>query len=126
MNDLSDTQKLPERKGISPQARRHMEMRREAVTAHPDLRDLTGTEPRTVLALPVILLVHWGTAWAVSDAPIWVIFLAAFFVGQIAIHAAGGLLHETAHKLIFSGDRAKLGFDIGLEWIMTSYGKQLT
>ncbi|MDF1857014.1 fatty acid desaturase [Pseudooceanicola sp.] len=113
------------RSRISPQARRHMEMRRNAVSDHPELRKLTGTQPLTVLALPVILAVHWGMAWAVSDAPIWVIFIAAFFVGQIAIHAAGSLAHETAHKLIFSGDRAKLGFDIGLEWILSSYGKQL-
>ncbi|OWU86093.1 hypothetical protein ATO6_04325 [Oceanicola sp. 22II-s10i] len=124
---MKDELRITEDRGrISPQARRHNDMRRAAVSAHPDLRGLAGTEPRTALALPVILLAHWGTAWAVSDAPIWVIFLAAFFVGQIAIHAAGSLLHETAHKLIFRGRRAKLAFDMGLEWIMSSYGKQLT
>jgi len=112
--------------GISPQARRHNEMRREALAAHPELRGLAGPDWRTVFALPVILAAHWGMAWSVSGAPVWVIILAAFFWGQIAIHSAGALLHETAHKLIFRGARAKLGFDIGLEVILASYGKQLT
>ena len=112
--------------GISPQARRHNDMRRAAIAAHPDLKDVSGSDWRTVFALPVILAAHWGMAWAVSDAAIWVVFVAAFFWGQIAIHAAGSLVHETAHKLVFRADRPKLFFDIGLEWILGSYSKQLT
>lgn len=112
--------------GISPQARRHNDMRRMAVRAHPELKGLAGTEPLTVLALPILLGVHWGMAWLVSDAPLLVLFLAAFTIGQLTIHAGGSLVHETAHKLIFRGDRAKLAFDLGLEFILTSYSKQLT
>lgn len=111
--------------GISPQARRHNEMRKDVLTAHPDLKGVAGTDPRTVWALPVLLAIHWGIAWAVSDAALWVIFLAAFVPGQLVIHSAGGLVHETAHKLIFRGARAKLAFDLGLETILGSYGKQL-
>ncbi len=111
--------------GISPQARRHNEMRKAAMAAHPELKDASGADPRTVWALPVLLGIHWGIAWLVSDAAIWVIFLAAFIPGQLAIHAAGSLVHETAHKLIFREPKAKLGFDLGLEWILGSYGKQL-
>lgn len=103
-----------------------MDMRRQAIRAHPELRHVAGPDARTAWALPVILAAHWGMAWAVSDASIWVIFVAAFFWGQIAIHAAGSLVHETAHRLIFRGDRPKLFFDLGLEWILSSYGKQLT
>ncbi len=112
--------------GISPQARRHNDMRRAVIDAHPELKTVAGPDWRTVFVLPVILAAHWGMAWAVSDAPIWVIFIAAFFWGQIAIHAAGSLVHETAHKLIFRGRRAKLAFDLGLEMILGSYAKQLT
>ncbi len=111
---------------ISPQARRHNAMRREAVSAHPDLRAISGPEWRTVFALPILLALHWGVAWAVSDAPLWVIFLVAFTAGQILIHAAGSLVHETAHKLIFRQPGAKLAFDLGLEVILSSYAKQLT
>ncbi|MCP3971409.1 MAG: hypothetical protein GY717_14025 [Rhodobacteraceae bacterium] len=112
--------------GISVQARRHNDMHRAAVAAHPELKTVNGAEWRTVLAIPALFVAHWGMAWAVSDAPIWVIFVAAFFWGQWAIHATGGLVHETAHKLIFRGARAKLAVDLGLEWILGSYAKQLT
>jgi len=111
--------------GISVQARRHNDMRRSAIAAHPELKEISGADARTVLALPLILAAHWGMAWAVSAAPVWAIFFAAFFWGQIAIHAAGSLVHETAHKLIIRGPRGKLAFDLGLEWILGSYGKQL-
>ena len=112
--------------GISVQARRHNDMRREVLRAHPELRGLAGTEPLTVLALPVLLALQWGMAWLVSDGGILAVFLAALFVGQIVIHSGGALVHETAHKLIFRDERAKLAFDLGLEAILTSYGKQLT
>jgi sphingolipid delta-4 desaturase len=54
------------------------------------------------------------------------VFLVSFFLGQVVIHAAGGLLHETAHRLVFRSSAAKLGFDLGLELILASFGKQLT
>ncbi|MER2533971.1 MAG: fatty acid desaturase [Rhizobiaceae bacterium] len=112
--------------GISPQSRRHNDMRRAAVRAHPQLKGLAGTAPWTALALPALFGLQWGMAWLVSDAGLLVIFLAAFLFGQVVIHSAGALLHESAHRLIVRGDRAKLAFDLGLEAIMTSYGKQLT
>ena len=69
----------------SPQARRHNDMRRAAITAHPELKGVNGADRRTVLALPVLLAGHWGMGWLVSDAPLWVIFVAAFFAGQLFI-----------------------------------------
>jgi len=101
-------------------------MRKDALAAHPDLRALAGPDRRTALAVPVLLAAHWGMAWAVSDGGLLVVFLAAFFVGQFLIHATGALVHETAHRLIFRGERAKLAFDLGLETILGSFGKQLT
>lgn len=60
-----------------------------------------------------------------SDGGVLVVGLTAFFIGQIVYHSAASLIHETCHKLVFRGERAKLGFDLGLEFILTSYGKQL-
>lgn len=114
------------RKGISPQSRRHNEMRREVLRAHPELKRLAGTDPRTALAVPVLLALHWGVAWLVSDGGLLTVFLTSFLVGQLIIHATGSLVHETAHRLVFRGDRAKLAFDLGLEVILASYSKQLT
>ncbi|SDU07783.1 fatty acid desaturase [Stappia sp. ES.058] len=111
---------------ISPQARRHLQMRKDALVAHPGLRALAGPEWRTAFAVPLLLAIHWSVAWAVSDANLLVVFLTAFFVGQFVIHAAGALVHETAHKLIFRGEGAKLAFDLGLETVLGSFSKQLT
>jgi len=114
------------REGISRQARRHNEMRREALRACPEVRQLAGTQPLTASALPLLLAVHWTVAWAVSDSSILVVFLTSLLLGQVIIHSAGSLVHETAHRLIFRGASAKLAFDLGLEFILTSYAKQLT
>ncbi|WP_243612407.1 fatty acid desaturase [Shimia aestuarii] len=111
---------------ISPQSRRHNDMRRAALKAHPELADLSGPEPRTALALPILFAIQWGIAWAVSDGGLLLVGLTAFLIGQIVYHSAASLIHETCHKLVFRGDRAKLAFDLGLEAILTSYGKQLT
>ncbi|MGR3715095.1 MAG: fatty acid desaturase [Shimia sp.] len=116
----------PSPKGISPQSRRHNEMRKQALAAHPELADLAGTQPLTVLALPILLAVHWGIAWLVSDQPIWVIGVTALLIGQLVYHSASSLIHETCHKLIFRAPAPKLAFDLALEFILTSYGKQLT
>lgn len=111
---------------ISPQASRHNELRRQALRAHPALRDLAGPVGWTALALPLLIGAHWGIAWLVSDAPVWLIFVAAFGPGQILVHGMGALLHETAHKLVFRRDGPKLAFDLLLELGMTTYGRQLT
>lgn len=116
----------PVKAGISAQSRRHLQMRKEALREHPALRELAGADRRTALALPILLALHWGLAWAVSDTNLLIVFLAAFIPGQIIIHAAGSLVHETAHKLIFREPKAKLAFDLGLETILASFGKQLT
>ncbi|GAA6182162.1 hypothetical protein NBRC116594_36000 [Shimia sp. NS0008-38b] len=116
----------PRPKGISPQSRRHNAMRKAALAAHPDLANLSGTQPLTALALPLLLAVHWSLAWWVSDQPVWVIGLSAFLIGQLTYHSAASLIHETCHKLVFRNPVPKLAFDLGLEVILTSYGKQLT
>ncbi len=60
-----------------------------------------------------------------SEGGFVLVGVTAFFIGQIVYHSAASLIHETCHKLVFRGDRAKLGFDLGLEFILTSYGKQM-
>ncbi len=101
-------------------------MARALLRRHPQARALVGPDGRTALAIPVLLALHWAMAWAVAGGGAWVVFLAAFFVGQFVLHAAGALVHETAHRLIFRGDGAKLGVDLGLELILASFGRQLT
>lgn len=101
-------------------------MRSAVLKTAPEARDLAGNNPWTALAIPLLLALHWGMAWLVSGSNLLWCFVAAFFFGQLIIHSAGSLLHETAHKLIFREPRAKLVFDLGLELVIGSFGKQLT
>ena len=111
---------------VSDQARRHYEMRLEVLKGHPEVLGLAGPEYRTVFALPVLLTIHWSLAAAVSETNLLIVFLTAFFLGQWVMHAVGALVHETAHKLIFRKRIPKLLFDLHLEFILGSFGKQLT
>ena len=111
---------------VTPQALRHLEMRREILRAHPEVRHLFGAEPRGVLAAIAILAVHWTIVWAVAQTNIAVVFLVALFVGQVTIHAAGALVHESAHFLVVRQRRGKLAFDLLIEVITTSFARQLT
>ena len=123
---MSSPVEITDNERMSPQARRHNEMRRDVLTRHPEAKALNGSNPWTALAIPALLALHWGMAWLVSSAGLLWCFVAAFFFGQLIIHAAGSLIHETAHKLIFRGPRPKLAFDLGLELIVGSFAKQLT
>jgi len=111
---------------ISRQALRHNAVRKAVIQNHPEVRHLSGPNPWTALAVPVLLVLHWSTAFLVGHTGLLWCFLAAFVVGQLIIHAAGSLLHETAHRLVFHRNAPKLAFDLGLELILASFGKQLT
>ena len=63
---------------ISPQARRHNDIRRKIVKRNAGVRALAGANPWTALAVPILLGLHWGMAWLVSGSNLLVCFLAAF------------------------------------------------
>lgn len=110
----------------SPQSRRHIQLRQQLLRTHPEAAALAGPDHRGLYGALVILALHWTVCWWVAATNLLVVFLIAFFVGQVAIHAAGALLHETAHRLVFRASRAKLAFDLLLEAILTSFSLQLT
>ncbi len=116
----------PRTRGISAHALRHNEMRRQVVKAHPEVVALAGPEWKSAVAAAGLLAAQWTVAWAVSGTNVWLVFLAAFCVGQFVIHAAGALVHESAHRLVFRGPRAKLAFDLLIEAVFTSFSRQLT
>ncbi len=101
-------------------------MCRELLRRHPQARALVGPDWRSALAIPVLLALHWGMAWAVSGTGVLWTFMAAFFFGQLVLHSAGGLLHDTAHRLVFRAAGPKLAFDLSLELVLASFGRQLT
>lgn len=111
---------------ISRHAARHNEIRRAVLKQFPQVSGLTGSNPWTALAILPLLAIHWTLAWLVSQSNLLVCFLVSFLVGQIVIHSGGALLHETAHRLIFRRNGPKLAFDLTLEVLLASFGKQLT
>ncbi len=124
---------LPRREGagkvggsLSLQAVRHQQMRRVVLARHPEVRDLYGDHPRNALWAPLILAIHWAIAWAVSGTHLIVVFLAAFCFGQVVLHSAAGLIHESAHRLVFRDKKKKYAFDLFIEVILTSFARQLT
>ena len=90
---------------ISVQSMSHVRLRRAVTEAHPSVLDLYGPDSLGVFGALAILCVHWGMAWAVSHTNVLVVFLAAFFIGQLTLHSAGALIHESAHRLILRSDR---------------------
>jgi sphingolipid 4-desaturase/C4-monooxygenase len=110
----------------SPQLRRHIQQRRAILAAHPHAAALAGADRRGAVAAALLLVVHWTVCWWVAQTDVVVVFLVAFLFGQVLIHSAGALLHETAHRLVFRDRRAKLCFDLLLETIMTTFSLQLT
>ena len=115
-----------EKIGLSKQARQHREMRQTVLRQHPEARCLTGPQHLTALAAPLLLAIHWSIAALVSGSNLLVVFITAFFAGQLVMHATGALVHETAHKLVFRQRLPKLLFDLNLELILGSFSKQLT
>jgi sphingolipid delta-4 desaturase len=113
-------------KPVTTQAVRHLEMRREILQAHPEVRHLFGADGRGVPAALLILGIHWTMLWAVAQTNVLMVFVAALLVGQITIHAAGALVHESAHRLVVRPAEGKLFFDLLLEVITTSFARQLT
>jgi sphingolipid delta-4 desaturase len=111
---------------ISKQAIQHNVIRKNVTRRHPDVRDLSGPNHWTALAVPILLTLHWGMAYIVGQTNLIWCFLASFFVGQVIIHSGGSLVHESAHRLVFHKSGPKLAFDLGLELLLASFGKQLT
>jgi len=111
--------------GSSGDARYHNELRRKVLDAHPEAASLVGPDWRTTIAAVFMLALYWTIAWAVSRTNWWVVFLAAFFLGQTIYHSVGVLVHENAHRLVFRNPKARLAYDLLTETILTSFGAQL-
>ena len=111
--------------GISKDARRHNEIRKQVLDRHPELAQLAGPDWRTALAATALLGIHWTTIWLVSGTNVFVVFVVALCFGQFVYHSATTLVHESAHRLVFRDKRGKLAFDLLIEAIITSFSRQL-
>ncbi|MBL7715141.1 MAG: fatty acid desaturase [Bdellovibrionales bacterium] len=83
----------------------HRERARALVAAHPELKNLMGTDPWP--AAIIFLLVAAQTAVAIAfevyDVSGYWILLTAVFVGSVFNHWLAMGVHESSHQLIFKG-----------------------
>ena len=80
----------------------HLTRRREILLAHPEIRELFGTDVRT---FPIVLLIFTTQcllAYAVSSLPWLPLFLLAWAVGGTLNHSLQLAVHELSHNLCFA------------------------
>jgi sphingolipid delta-4 desaturase len=79
----------------------HAERRAKILAAHPEVRDLFGTDWTTAIWVLVVGGFHVALTFAASHWSWPVVLLVAFFFGAFPAHAMGVLIHETGHNLVF-------------------------
>lgn len=79
----------------------HAIRRAQILRAHPEVKTLMGPCPRTKYVVAATLAFHVAMCHALSDAPWWVVFLAAYVVAGTLNHMMLLAIHEIAHNLAF-------------------------
>ncbi len=79
----------------------HRERTRRLLAAHPEARRLVGRSAWGAALVAAIVAAQVAAAWALRDAPWWLVLLAAWLLGAFAAHALWVLIHECAHNLVF-------------------------
>lgn len=111
---------------MSAAARQHRDRRLAILKDHPELRELSGPNPWSLLCLAGLVALHIATAWLVRDGGVWWVFAVAFCWGQLLLHAGGALVHDAAHSLILGGSRGQLVVDLLFDTLLTSFGHHKT
>jgi sphingolipid delta-4 desaturase len=78
----------------------HAARAREILRKHTELRALAGQNPWSGVLVVALVSFQVGLAWLLSGQPVWLILLAAWFVGAFVSHALWVLIHECAHNLV--------------------------
>jgi sphingolipid 4-desaturase/C4-monooxygenase len=79
----------------------HAERRRRLLELHPQVKELYGPCPRTKYVCTVLVALQVGLAFALRDAPWWLIVLVAYAVGGVVNQALMLAIHELSHNLAF-------------------------
>jgi sphingolipid delta-4 desaturase len=72
----------------------------------PEMRDLIGRNPFTMLVILGIVGSMIALAWALRDSSWWLILAAAYLYGAFANHALFVMIHECVHNLLFKNRTA--------------------
>ncbi len=107
---------------MSPAAAQHRARRLDVLGERPDLKALNGPNAWSLLGIAMLAVLHWATAWMVSDGGLLLVFVVSLCWGQLILHSAGALVHDAAHGLILGSKRGRLLVDLCLETVLTSFG----
>jgi sphingolipid delta-4 desaturase len=79
----------------------HRNRTREILRRHPEVRQLIGTNPRTLWWTVALVAFQLALAALAPRLSWWLVCLLAFGVGAYANHALFVVVHECAHRLVF-------------------------
>jgi sphingolipid 4-desaturase/C4-monooxygenase len=81
----------------------HAIRKKHILAAHPEVKQLFGTEPLTPLYAAIPVAVQLATAYLLRDVALWSwqFWLTAYVVGGTATHAIFLAVHEVSHMLAF-------------------------
>src|SRR6478752_1463190 len=79
----------------------HAERRRRMLELYPQIKQLYGPCPRTKYICTALVLAQLGLAFALRDAPWWLLVLVAYGVGGVINQALLLAIHELSHNLAF-------------------------
>jgi len=85
----------------SDSAEPHAARRRAMLAKHPDIDRLYGPCPRTKYVCTALVLLQFGTAYALRGAPWWVVLLVAYLFGGVVNQSLLLAIHELSHNLGF-------------------------
>jgi len=79
----------------------HIERRRALLASHPEIRSLFGPCPRTKYVCTALVLLQLSAAYALRDAPWWLLVAVGYLFGGVINHALLLAIHELSHNLAF-------------------------
>jgi sphingolipid delta-4 desaturase len=79
----------------------HAARRRELLRKHPEVRELYGPCWKTKYVCTALVLAQLGIAYALREAPWWLILVVAYAVGGVINQALLLAIHELSHNLAF-------------------------
>jgi len=85
----------------SQEAEPHRNRTKTILKAHPQIRNLIGKNPLTIIAIIALVLFQTLAGWVVEGQSWWIVFAAAYILGAFADHALFVMIHECSHRLIF-------------------------
>jgi len=81
---------------------------KQILADHPEVRELIGKNPLTIIALTGMVLSMVGISYLLKDSSWWLVVLISYFVGAFINHSLFVMIHETTHNLLFRSKAANL------------------